>query len=446
MIAINHRIVATIVALGVLVAGVFSALVVLYGIQLRTEIRGKIIDRDAAVLSPVAQQQIESTTALAALLPDAKRHGTLALAIFDDAGVTLDQVPANQPLVELPLDDFVHVQAGRALARFHPAYRLITIQSGAALDQTSPVLEIILPLRRKTSGDDSSLLGFVRYHFDARVLAAELNALDESVRKKTTLTLTLGILAISLLVIAAYLVLARAQHALTERNRRLARSHYELSLAAKTSALGQITAHLMHELRGPVSGLNAVVNSGDSAATAGYARRLQVMIQETSDLLSDQTAQAVYELTGAELIEIIRRRNAQPAEERNVGFWIQGDLVAPIDSHRGGLLCLITNNLVQNAIEAAGARRSVRVDVSSDHQNVTITVCDEGPGIPEALRSHLFTPGKSGRVGGSGLGLAISQLIARQIGATLNLVSTGAMGTTFAVVLPVGANQLVGDG
>jgi signal transduction histidine kinase len=63
-------------------------------------------------------------------------------------------------------------------------------------------------------------------------------------------------------------------------------------------------------------------------------------------------------------------------------------------------------------------------------------VRDEGPGIPEAVQKHLFKPGRSGRAGGSGLGLAISQLMARQIGAELVLLSTGPDGTTFRLTLP----------
>jgi signal transduction histidine kinase len=52
------------------------------------------------------------------------------------------------------------------------------------------------------------------------------------------------------------------------------------------------------------------------------------------------------------------------------------------------------------------------------------------------VRLHLFEPGRTGRPGGSGLGLAISQLLARQIGATISLVSTGPAGTVFEVALP----------
>jgi signal transduction histidine kinase len=72
-------------------------------------------------------------------------------------------------------------------------------------------------------------------------------------------------------------------------------------------------------------------------------------------------------------------------------------------------------------------------------RTIVLTVQDEGPGIPDGMRDHLFEPGRSGRPGGSGLGLAISRLLARQIGAELVLVATGPHGTTFSVTMPRGA-------
>jgi signal transduction histidine kinase len=104
------------------------------------------------------------------------------------------------------------------------------------------------------------------------------------------------------------------------------------------------------------------------------------------------------------------------------------------------VLCLITSNLVQNAIDATAAGRKVAVAFRNGGENATVSVSDEGHGIPEEIRPHLFEPGRTGRPGGTGLGLAISQLLARQIGATLALDSTGPGGTTFCLTLPLAAD------
>ena len=433
----DRRITALTLALGALCALVFAGLVVLYGRELRADIRRRMIERDAAVLYPIAQQQIQPTASLNALLPDARRSGTLALAIFDEAGVTLETVPENQFLVELPYDDLVQVQDGRTLTRFHPEFPLSELQAGAPAGRTSPVLEIILPLYQRPVTRGRTLLGFVRYHLDARPLAAELAALDDNVSRKTRFTLLLGVSLIGLIVLAAHFILRRAQRTIAERTTRLQQANFELTLSAKASALGQITSHLIHGLKGSVSGLQAVVSSGDHAAAAGYAGRLEALIQETSDLLSDQAAHATYELTGAEIAGLIRHRNAAVAGQHGIILTVNGGLDRPLDSHRGGLLCLITNNLVHNAVLACAPGRAVRVDLASAGNTVTMTVADEGPGIPDDLRPHLFTPGRTGRIGGSGLGLAISRLLARQIGATLELVTTGPQGSVFRVTQPL---------
>ena len=434
---------------------VFVVLVLRYDHDLRAEIRQKMIQRDAAVLTAVAQQEIETGTFeparsdpgrwLAALLPAAHREGLLAMAIFDADGVVLEKIPASQPLVELPPDDFVRLQDGRPITRYWPGFSLGTILTGAPTGPT-PVLEIILPLHvrspRPPAKAVEGLIGFVRYHLDARALATELAGLDAGVRRQTVVTLTVGLAALGLLVGAAYAMLRRAHRTITERTARLQRANFELTLSAKTSALGQITSHLVNGLQGPVAGLRSVVSAhesvpaGDWEAAAGYAEQMQSMIQEIVGLLGDQTTATAYELTGRELADIIRQRNLPAAVAKGVTLEVDQGFAGGIDSHRGGLICLIASNLVQNAIEATARAGRVRVSMRRETGGITLLVIDDGPGIARDIREHLFEPGHTSRAGGTGLGLVISQLLARQIGASLELETTGPEGTTFNVTLP----------
>lgn len=92
-------------------------------------------------------------------------------------------------------------------------------------------------------------------------------------------------------------------------------------------------------------------------------------------------------------------------------------------------------NLVRNAL-AAGAKR---ISVSGRHADGAshIDVTDDGPGLPEAVREHLFTEKPSSSRGrGVGLGLAIAWELARNHGGDVQLVDTGSGGTTFCVTLP----------
>jgi signal transduction histidine kinase len=302
---------------------------------------------------------------------------------------------------------------------------------------------VLLPLHAPGSG---KILGFVQYYIDARHLRDELATIDHRVNQQTLQTLAIAATLIAVVLTAGYFGLNRAQRMIAERNERLTRANFELTLAAKTSALGLITSHLIHGLQGPVAGLRAVMadrgtdgsaGSAEWQSAAGYAERMQVMIQETVALLGDAGSQTTYELTGRELADIIRNRNSDTASARGVVFTVSEGFAASLDSHRGSLLCLIATNLVQNAIAATDAGRRVDAVFAHEAQTISLVVKDEGGGIPASVGAHLFEPGRTGRPGGTGLGLAISQLLARQIGATLALEATSSNGTTFRLSLPL---------
>ena len=452
----EHSPAAIALILGGVISAVFVGLVLRYDHDLRVTIHEKMIQRDAAVLTSVAQQEVETgrfepagadpARWLEALLPAAHRQGLLALAIFDADGVLLEKIPASQLLVELPADDFVRLQNGRSLTRYWPAFSLGTFIAGGPREPT-PVLEIVLPLHAKSGGTAEggagNLIGFVRYHLDARALAGELATLDAGVRRQTAVTLAVGLAALGLLVGTAYGMLGRAQRTIAERTARLQRANLELTLAAKTSALGQLTSHLIHGLQGSVAGLRDAMASHDAASApgwavvTGYADQMQLMIQEIVGLLGDRASATNYELTGRELAAIIRRRNAPSAAGQGVGLEVGDGFAEDFDSHRGGLLCLIASNLVQNAIAASAPAGKVTVALQRDADHITLLVADTGPGFSPDQREHLFEPGRTGRAGGTGLGLAISQLLARQIGASLVLETSGPGRTLFRVTLPV---------
>lgn len=430
-------------ATGLLLIAVFVSTVWRYRTALGAEIRRTIIERDAAVLQPVALQQLAEAraagdTSLHAVLRSAHQEGMLAVALFDAEGRPAHYLPRSLLLADLPTDDLLRLQTRQPISRFHPQFPLDRYFSGIAAEhRTTPVLEILLQLPSRDQ--PATLLGYAQYLIDARQLATELATIDERIRAQTTSTLSLGSGLIAALVAAAAYGLHRAQRVIAERNARLTRAHFELTLAAKASALGQITSHLIHGLQGPVAGLRAAMagpGGTDWQSAADYTERLQTLIQETVALLGDTRLQAVYELTGEELAATLRQRHAAEAQTQGVRFTVTSDDIGVLDSHRGSLLCLIASNLVQNALHATPAGRAVTVTLARAAGAIRLTVSDEGPGIPEELRDHLFEPGHSGRVGGTGLGLAISRLLARQIDADLALDATSPTGTTFRVTLP----------
>ena len=450
----TFRLAIAVLLIGAILVAIFSVMVIRFRADLQSEIHQKIIERDAAVLYPMAVQQLEDSETntpdktanpfapLTALLKSSRQEGMLAIAVFDPDGGTVEAVPANQLFVELPMEDYLRVQTGESITRYHPAFPLDQYFAGVAPEQRpAPVLEVILPLRSRKA---AAILGFVRYYIDARPLSRELAVIDARIERATAVTLTVGAALVAVVMTAAFFGFKRAQQVIAERNERLTRANLELTLSAKASALGQITSHLIHGLQVPVAGLRAVVaaqepggSNPDWETAATYTARLQTLIQETISLLGDANARTTYEFSGQELAATIRSRNQAIADEKGIRLEVGPGFVGMLDSHRGSLLCLIACNLVQNAITATAPGRRVAVSLTREGARVLLKVEDEGAGIPDSVRPHLFSPGRSGRPGGSGLGLAISQLLARQIGAELALVSTGPGGTVFSVTMPL---------
>jgi signal transduction histidine kinase len=439
---------------GALLVAIFATMVVRFRTTLRGEIRQTIINRDATVLLPVAQRQLdqrsaastEPTDLLAAVLESAQQEDMLAVVIFDEKGHVLRYAPDSLIFAELPLDDYFRLLKFEPISRFYPAFPLARYFSGVAgpgAQRPTPVLEVLLPLHGR---DPDKIVGFAQYYIDARSLAGELALIDQRVNRQTAATLGIGAALIAFVVAAAYLGLRAAQRVILERTERLVRANLELTLAAKASALGQVTSNLVHGLQGSVASLRGLVAARDTGTAAAdwltvgeYAERMQEMIQDAVGLLGDSDSNTSFELTGHELAAIVLQRNSAAATQKGVELKVSGGFEHSLDSHRGGLLCLITSNLVQNAIEATSSGHSVAVVFQNGGASATVSVSDEGGGIPESIRPHLFEPGRSGRPGGTGLGLAISQLLARQIGATLLLDATGPQGTTFRLTVPLAA-------
>ena len=96
-------------------------------------------------------------------------------------------------------------------------------------------------------------------------------------------------------------------------------------------------------------------------------------------------------------------------------------------------------NLVDNAMRyGAGPGGSVRVHVSFGDETVSVTVSDDGQGIPETEREKIFQRfyriGEDGS-GGCGLGLSIVREVAERHGGTA-FVGESDRGSRLSIILP----------
>jgi len=105
-----------------------------------------------------------------------------------------------------------------------------------------------------------------------------------------------------------------------------------------------------------------------------------------------------------------------------------------------GRLRQVLVNLLLNAADAIEGAGTIRVDVRPEDNGVRVSVCDEGPGVDDEARAHLFDPFYSTKPSGqgTGLGLAICQRLVEEAKGRIGLEEADPErpGATFFIWLP----------
>jgi K+-sensing histidine kinase KdpD len=144
-----------------------------------------------------------------------------------------------------------------------------------------------------------------------------------------------------------------------------------------------------------------------------------------------------------EIISIALDRAADAVKDHDVSVDIKREL--PLIRVDAKAIAEVIYNLIENAAKysPAGSRISIRSD--SDDRHVTISVNDEGRGIPAEQRGRVFEKFvrlDNGRVDGLGLGLAIARGIVEAQNGEIRIVDgDNGVGTTFVVMLPVSEDE-----
>lgn len=92
-------------------------------------------------------------------------------------------------------------------------------------------------------------------------------------------------------------------------------------------------------------------------------------------------------------------------------------------------------NILLNAISAVGSNGTVTVATSCEDDSVTVTVIDDGPGIPEEHTDRIFDPLFTTKKGNSGMGLSICASILETLGGRIEARNEPGRGASFTVRL-----------
>ena len=115
--------------------------------------------------------------------------------------------------------------------------------------------------------------------------------------------------------------------------------------------------------------------------------------------------------------------------------WAVDENVPEIRTDRSRLRHAIQNILL-NAVSAVDKHGEIHIAIVAEGQEVTATITDSGPGIPEADREMIFEPLFTTKPDGTGLGLPVARDILQALGGSLILVQPSDRGAAFRMVLP----------
>jgi len=228
---------------------------------------------------------------------------------------------------------------------------------------------------------------------------------------------------------------------------------FELDRSLRAAAASELASALAHELNQPLS------------AVASYTRACQLLVErgDPSHELSAIMQKVVFEANRAGMVVHNLREFVRSGSIRQERLVVSKLLVAVSEaaggrtSRHGATITIdaepkplevladrvqvetVLHNLIANAIDALkevpGERQITLAAAPQDEAFVRVSVTDNGPGVPAAVRESLFKPFASNKAEGLGLGLSISRTIVEAHGGVLWLADTAA-GARFCFTLP----------
>jgi two-component system sensor histidine kinase KdpD len=211
---------------------------------------------------------------------------------------------------------------------------------------------------------------------------------------------------------------------------------------------------IAHEFKTPLTSIKGAVTGllcpppADPAATELLtvidveADRIDFLITETIEMarLEAEEIQVRRELCAvSDLVRDALRRLRSQLENRPLSI----DLPSSLPPCWGdpALIRLVISHLVSNAIKYCPPGSPIRISAVSDEGALSLSVRDQGPGIPENQLEKIFEkyyrlPSMRDQVAGTGVGLTISRKIVEAHGGRLWATSQEGKGSTFQFSLP----------
>jgi PAS domain S-box-containing protein len=228
---------------------------------------------------------------------------------------------------------------------------------------------------------------------------------------------------------------------ITQRKAAEERLHEQAALAR----VGQMAAVVAHEVKNPLAGIKGVVQVLISRRTAGDPERAVMAdivdrIDSLNGLIEDLMLFArprPLRLQSVDLAALLREA-VESTRKDPEALGVAVDLSAEPISVVGDadLLRATFFNILLNAVQALKRRGAIQVRADLTPDGVRIEFADDGPGIPEEMRTKVLEPFFTTKSRGGGLGLPIARRTVELHGGTMQLSFPSDGGTTVTLDLP----------
>lgn len=228
----------------------------------------------------------------------------------------------------------------------------------------------------------------------------------------------------------------------------------QLIRADRLAALGELVAGVAHEIRNPLAVIKGSLQMYEQTGrpledlseltevVSQEIERLDAVIKALLDFGRPAPAH-VRPVDLGRLFEETVTLAGKYAEQRGVDVVVDGPDAALMVMADPDQLKQVMVNLLTNAVQAMPAGGVVTLSARLDGDMATLTVADEGEGIPEGELDKIFDPFHTGRENGTGLGLTIVHRIVDEHGGRIRVSSEVGAGTTFTVSLPAVSRGVV---
>jgi PAS domain S-box-containing protein len=186
--------------------------------------------------------------------------------------------------------------------------------------------------------------------------------------------------------------------------------------------------------------------AGEQTAALGELAQLQKNIEHIKEIVSTQQSCArvsgvAERVKAMDLVEDALRMNASSLSRRDIQILKAFEELPPVMTQKHKVLQILVN-LIRNANQACDesghSDNRLTLRVARNQNGVSISVSDNGVGIPPENLTRIFAHGFTTKKDGHGFGLHGAALAAKELGGSLSVRSEGVgRGATFILELPL---------